>query len=130
MEKISTDLKIIGQKCWRAWEGVLPAIFFELGKKIGDKKGEISLCFDTLPWELMINDRLEVDSKSDKKRIIDALFKINGQIVTNFYINKNDQTVELSFNKIKIIGYFNNNNDSFYIINSNEEELAFNKKNL
>jgi hypothetical protein len=39
--KTLIEKKLLDQVCWRSWDGLLPAIFFELGEKKDDRTEEI-----------------------------------------------------------------------------------------
>lgn len=85
--------KMENQKCWRAWDGRLPAIFLELGRKVIPSgeceswQGEYSICLMGCPWKIR-RERQEIASdQSEKLEILQALSQFVGQRLEKITLN-------------------------------------------
>lgn len=115
--------QLLGKTCWRAWDGLLPAIFFELGEKISKRKGEISLCLDTCPWQILIGNHEYANSKDPRGKILLAIKKIEGSEVTDFLISDKSREVSIVFNQATIRIFLNQKSDNFYILDQNDKVI-------
>jgi len=111
--------ELLGKVCCRAWDGLLPAIFLELGTGSDTKIGEYSICFDTCPWQIFEQDIEIVNSKQSKEVIDKILPRFVGQELTDFEFNQQDSVVMVTFGKLKIIGHLNDVSDTCYILKEN-----------
>lgn len=77
--------KMEDQICWRAWDGRLPSIFFELGGKLTPKdggeprQGEYSICLMGCPWKIRKGTQQLASHQSEKAEILLALNQFIGQ---------------------------------------------------
>jgi len=122
------EKKLIGDVCWRFWDGLLPAIFFELGKKKDKRTGEYSICFDTCPWQIFNNDNEIANSKNSEKGIDEVLPIFIGQTLTNFEFNHNDFIITATFDKLKIVAYLNEEKDTCYILSPDNKKAIYSKQ--
>lgn len=125
MNKTNIKQVVIGKLCQRAWDGLLPAIFFELGEKLTEKKGEISLCFDTCPWQLFKNGIEIANSKDSREVILSAITKIENTKVSNFEVSDDEKTINVTFGQFTISAFLNAETDTFYIVGSNNDEIVY-----
>ncbi len=122
--------QIIDKTCWRAWDGLLPAIFFEVGEKIDEKTGEFSLCLDTCPWQIFENETVLVDSKASKKEIDLVLSKFIGQKVREINVNNQEFSSLIRFDDLTIKVFLNSDQDEWYLLKSGKNELVISQKTL
>ena len=127
MKNKTLDEQLIGRKCWRAWDGLLPAIFFELGEKRNSRVGEYSLCMDTCPWQIFKREHVLTNSRSEKGAIRKVLPLFINKKITNFEFDRSNSQVKVTFDDLKIIAYLNEETDTFYIINQEEGTVIFMK---
>lgn len=125
MNKTNIKQLITGKSCWRAWDGLLPAIFFELGEKVTQKKGEFSLCFDTCPWQLFENGTEIANSKVDRPKILAAITKVENTRLTNFEVNDNETVIKATFGQFTLTAFLHEKPDTFYIVGPHNEEVIY-----
>ena len=114
--------QVLNRKCWRAWDGMLPAVFFEFEKKQKDNKtGEFSLCLDMCRW-VISKDEIEVaNSENSIGKIKSTLAIMIDSAITNIcFGEKNHHVIEFT-NKIKIDTYLRNSKDEWYILSPDFE---------
>lgn len=116
--------QLIGKKCWRAWDGLLPAIFFELGEKNDERTGEISLCFDTCPWQIFENDRVIANSKINRKGIDLVLPKFVGKRISSASADVSQTTTTFVFENLAVVAHLNEENDGLYLIDQHDHRTT------
>jgi len=128
MQETTIFKEILYKKCWRAWDGILPAIFFELGEKKDDRTGIYSLCLDFCPWQISKEEKIICNSKSNKEEILSSLKLFEEKTITKIETNNKDQLI-FTFENIVLHTYLNSSKDNFYILTP-QGEVSFSKKTL
>jgi hypothetical protein len=128
---LPTEYKqLLGKKCWRAWDGFLPAIFFELGEKKNSTTGEYSICFDICPWDISLNDSVLTHSKMSRSDILPVLQKFIGQEISSITISSQKQTVQITFGALVITAYLEGEQDTLSFLFPLSKAISFTKKSL
>jgi len=137
IEKVIKLLK--GQKCWRAWDGFPPAIFFECGYKIprhnntSPRRGEFSLGFMGCSWQLL-DKKNNVLAKPDfeKENILSEIKSFEGDIVKEVLINLNkEDSDEIIFESgKKILADNKSDQDKYWAIIGPKYTVSIYKDNI
>lgn len=117
--------QILNRKCWRAWDGMLPAVFFEFEKKQNDNKtGEFSLCLDMCKWVISKNKIEVANSESETVKIKSALKLFMNTSISEIYFSEENHHIIEFTNKVKIDTYLRNSKDEWCILSPNFEFIV------
>ena len=108
--------------CWRAWTGLWPAIFFELGNEVEKGRGEISLCIDGCPWQIFEGNTVLINSKSEPKMFEEYQARFERSNLLKVVRDGGDNKCVFVFsNNLHIHTYYSNENDRAFILTPHQE---------
>ncbi len=128
LNSLLADMK--GKKCFRSWDGVPPAIFFELGNPIdkGRRQGEFSLCIMGALWKIQKDQKTIARPNLEKEQVIGAIKLFESEVLEQIEICKLPEDIIRFSNGLKITI---DRNDSYeWSIVTPTQEVIFTSNNF
>lgn len=126
--------QLIGNTCWRAWRGAGPAIFFEFGEKLPDRKGgeprkgTYSIGF-SCPWQVFKDGQVWFNYSSNLNEMDQKIMSFTNTEMTGikFDSDLHEETLVFS-NGLEIKTYHNQADDQWHILTPEVECVFYQDK--
>ncbi len=123
MTKDISIQSIIGLRCEKAWDGLLPVIFFEFGERQTTKKyrndsnWEFSVGLDYCPWKIYKDQKLWFSSENSPQLIKQHLHTFTGKTLLNVEIDFVHSAAHFEFSDgLDLVTLHSEPEDQWYII--------------
>ena len=113
--------RLTSMYCFKAWDGLLPAVFFELCNKddlkdaAAHRVGRVSICIDTCPWQIFDAGTVVCDSSSSIGDIRNTLNMFLGKKIVSVTYSINTQSLFFE-NNLEIKMSLQSQSDGWYVL--------------